>query len=84
LRAGAPVLNETLASVDCRLDQIINIGSHSLFVGQVVDAHRYAQTPYISIVYSAAWTHDETVRLPPRGAVNWRASTTTADSFWNL
>jgi len=37
LRTGAPVLKDTLASLDCRLDQIINIGTHSLFVGQVVD-----------------------------------------------
>ena len=37
LRTGAPVLKDTLASLDCRLDQIINIGTHSLFVGQVID-----------------------------------------------
>jgi flavin reductase (DIM6/NTAB) family NADH-FMN oxidoreductase RutF len=30
------VLRDTLASLDCALDQIINIGTHSLFVGHVV------------------------------------------------
>ncbi|MEP6869233.1 MAG: flavin reductase family protein [Novosphingobium sp.] len=36
LETGAPTLKETLASLDCTLDQIINIGTHSLFVGHVV------------------------------------------------
>ncbi|MEO8722625.1 MAG: flavin reductase family protein [Sphingobium sp.] len=36
LETGAPILKETLASLDCTLDQIINIGTHSLFVGHVV------------------------------------------------
>lgn len=36
LKTGAPVLCDTLASLDCALDQIINIGTHSLFVGHVV------------------------------------------------
>ncbi|MEP7349952.1 MAG: flavin reductase family protein [Sphingorhabdus sp.] len=36
LQTGAPVLKATLASLDCTLDQIINIGTHSLFVGHVV------------------------------------------------
>lgn len=38
LETGAPVLHDALASLDCRLDQMINIGTHSLFIGQVVGA----------------------------------------------
>ncbi|MEO5708185.1 MAG: flavin reductase family protein [Alteraurantiacibacter sp.] len=34
---GAPVLLGSLVSLDCVLDQIVNIGTHSLFVGTVVD-----------------------------------------------
>lgn len=37
LKTRAPILKDTLASFDCTLDQIINIGTHSLFVGHVVD-----------------------------------------------
>ncbi|RIV82578.1 flavin reductase [Aurantiacibacter xanthus] len=36
LETSAPILSDTLASLDCALDQIINIGTHSLFVGHVV------------------------------------------------
>lgn len=36
LETGAPILKDALASLDCTLDQIINIGTHSLFVGHVV------------------------------------------------
>lgn len=36
LETRAPILKDTLASLDCTLDQIINIGTHSLFVGHVV------------------------------------------------
>ena len=36
LETSAPILTDTLASLDCSLDQIINIGTHSLFVGHVV------------------------------------------------
>jgi len=35
LRTGAPILRDALSSLDCTLDQIINVGTHSLFVGQV-------------------------------------------------
>lgn len=36
LETGAPILKGSLANLDCTLDQIINIGTHSLFVGHVV------------------------------------------------
>lgn len=33
---GAPVLRDTITSLDCVLDQTFAIGTHSLFVGRVV------------------------------------------------
>lgn len=44
LKTRAPILKDTLASLDCTLDQIINIGTHSLFVGHVVDVRIGAAT----------------------------------------
>ncbi|WP_417613362.1 flavin reductase family protein [Parasphingorhabdus sp.] len=38
LQTGAPILKGALTSLDCMLDQIVNIGTHSLFVGHVVGA----------------------------------------------
>jgi flavin reductase len=35
LVTGSPVLKKALANIDCELEQIVNIGTHSLFVGQV-------------------------------------------------
>ena len=35
LETGSPVLKGALANIDCELEQIVNIGTHSLFVGQV-------------------------------------------------
>jgi flavin reductase (DIM6/NTAB) family NADH-FMN oxidoreductase RutF len=36
--SGAPVLARAVAYVDCRLERTIAFGSHSLFIGEVVDA----------------------------------------------
>lgn len=35
---GAPVFEEALAWMDCAVRQAIDLGSHTLFVGEVVDA----------------------------------------------
>ncbi len=35
---GAPVLDEAAAWVECRVRQSVDLGSHTLFVGEVVDA----------------------------------------------
>jgi flavin reductase (DIM6/NTAB) family NADH-FMN oxidoreductase RutF len=35
---GAPVFEESLAWMDCELRQRIDLGTHTLFVGEVVDA----------------------------------------------
>ena len=36
--SGAPVLDQAVAWVDCRVDSSVDLGSHTLFLGEVVDA----------------------------------------------
>src|SRR5690606_20076515 len=44
---GAPVFDEAIAWVDCEVRHTLDLGSHTLFVGEVVDAaiHDDAATP---------------------------------------
>jgi flavin reductase (DIM6/NTAB) family NADH-FMN oxidoreductase RutF len=35
---GAPILDQAVAYLDCRLQQSVDLGGHTLFVGEVVDA----------------------------------------------
>lgn len=37
-RSGAPVLDQAVAFVDCSVRQSVDLGDHTLFVGEVVDA----------------------------------------------
>ncbi|MBL0374244.1 flavin reductase [Rhizobium sp. KVB221] len=37
LKTGAPVLDEAIVSFDCELDQVIEFGTHSIFLARVVD-----------------------------------------------
>jgi len=37
-RSGAPVLDQALAYVDCEVRQRVDLGNHSLYIGEVVDA----------------------------------------------
>ena len=37
-RSGAPVLDQAVAYVDCEVRQEVEVGGHTLFVGEVVDA----------------------------------------------
>lgn len=34
---GAPILTQAVAWVDCRVQQVVDCGGHSLFIGEVVD-----------------------------------------------
>lgn len=34
---GAPIFTEAVAFIDCRLERTIELGSHDLFIGEVVD-----------------------------------------------
>jgi flavin reductase (DIM6/NTAB) family NADH-FMN oxidoreductase RutF len=36
--SGAPVLDQAVAYVDCRVRQKVDLGAHTLFLGEVVDA----------------------------------------------
>jgi flavin reductase (DIM6/NTAB) family NADH-FMN oxidoreductase RutF len=35
---GAPIFEEAVAFIDCRVVQTIELGSHDLFIGEIVDA----------------------------------------------
>jgi len=37
-RTGAPVLDQALAYVDCEVRQQVDVGGHTLFLGEIVDA----------------------------------------------
>lgn len=34
---GAPIFEEAIAFIDCRLHDTVDLGSHSIFIGEVVD-----------------------------------------------
>ncbi|MFN2606796.1 MAG: flavin reductase family protein [Acidimicrobiales bacterium] len=48
---GAPVLDQAVAVVECRVRQAVDLGSHTLFVGEVVDARflKPEDTPVLSM-----------------------------------
>ncbi|HVF73600.1 MAG TPA: flavin reductase family protein [Acidimicrobiales bacterium] len=37
-RTGAPILNQAVAYLDCELRQEVEVGNHTLFLGEIVDA----------------------------------------------
>jgi flavin reductase len=37
LKTGAPVLSDALASFDCAVDDVIEVGTHSVFLCSVID-----------------------------------------------
>jgi flavin reductase (DIM6/NTAB) family NADH-FMN oxidoreductase RutF len=37
-RTGAPILDQALAYVECEVRQQVEVGSHTLFLGEIVDA----------------------------------------------
>lgn len=37
-RSGAPILDQALAYVDCEVRQQVELGNHTFFIGEVVDA----------------------------------------------
>lgn len=36
---GAPLLDDAVAALECRVAQVVNAGDHTLFIGQVVGGH---------------------------------------------
>ncbi|MBN3789754.1 flavin reductase family protein [Burkholderia sp. Ac-20353] len=43
LKTGAPVLMDALVAFDCELGEAIESGTHSIFIGRVVDVHALEQ-----------------------------------------
>ncbi len=37
-RTGAPIFDEAVAWMDCEVRQVVDLGTHTLFVGEIVDA----------------------------------------------
>ena len=37
-RTGAPILDQAVAYLDCELRQEVEVGNHTLFIGEIVDA----------------------------------------------
>ena len=48
-RSGAPVLDQAVAHVDCELRRQVDVGDHTFFMGEVVDAafHKPEDTPVL-------------------------------------
>ena len=49
-QTGSPVLADAIGYLDCSLERRIEFGSHTLFVGEVVDAHLRADPPAAEIL----------------------------------
>ena len=39
LSSDVPVLSDSLVSFDCRVDDVVEVGTHSIFVGLIAEAH---------------------------------------------
>jgi flavin reductase len=39
LQSDVPTLSDSLVSFDCRVDEILEVGTHSIFVGLITEAH---------------------------------------------
>jgi flavin reductase len=39
LHSDVPVLSDSLVAFDCRVDDIVEVGTHSIFVGLIADVH---------------------------------------------
>ena len=37
VRTGAPVLDQAVAYLDCEVRQVVEVGGHTLFLGEIVD-----------------------------------------------
>ena len=46
---GAPILTQAVAYLDCEVRQAVDVGGHTLFIGEVVDAgfHKAEDTPVL-------------------------------------
>lgn len=53
---GAPILEQTLAYMDCKLTDTVNTGDHTLFIGQIIEAYTLKQgVPLTSLDYGKVY-----------------------------
>ena len=36
--SGSPILKSTPASIECKLAEVLDVGDHSIFVGEIINA----------------------------------------------
>jgi flavin reductase (DIM6/NTAB) family NADH-FMN oxidoreductase RutF len=54
-RTGAPIMSECLAWLDCRVESVLAVGDHTIFVGAVEAAGRGAVAGEPVLYYRRAW-----------------------------
>ena len=53
---GAPILEQPLAYMDCKLSDSVNTGDHTLFIGQIIEAGTLKQgVPVTSLDYGKVY-----------------------------
>jgi flavin reductase (DIM6/NTAB) family NADH-FMN oxidoreductase RutF len=53
-RSGAPILDSSVAWLDCRVDAIFPTGDHTIYVGDVLDARTTSESEPV-LYYRRAW-----------------------------
>jgi len=48
-RTGAPLLTEAIATLECRVSEVVETGDHRMFVGQVVSAELRREEPVLTL-----------------------------------
>lgn len=61
---GAPLLDDSLACLDCRLHASHDGGDHTIFVGEVVDARVSGEGPPL-LYHNRLWRRSEILEPPP-------------------
>ncbi|HEX4891007.1 MAG TPA: flavin reductase family protein [Alphaproteobacteria bacterium] len=56
-RNGSPILGNAIASVECKVSRIVDLGDHHIFVGQVTDAN-VAKQPEARADDAILWMKD--------------------------
>lgn len=51
LHTGAPILQSAIVAFDCAVQNTVDVGSHTLFIGQIM-ALRYAEHPGAPLMYA--------------------------------
>ena len=51
---GAPLLKDAIAVLECRVSESVEVGDHTLFVGEIVRAHLRSEQPPLALA-DAGW-----------------------------